>query len=178
MTCPICCGARTIELPLYHPLPVVPITESAPVPVEASRQYACPECATGGPISHFHAVSRSSVIDLNVVERLDEEVYRDAVLAKEGARLLAECLVRHGLMTMQSTPNLDRQILETKFTIGVVSAQHVAFMDDRLRAHGREVADEVARRAAEKIRQVCAWGTPIDVAVDQVKLAAEEVAVS
>lgn len=173
MTCLICCGARTIELPVYHDTPPRISNNTTPIPLESSRQYACPECVTGGPISHFHAISRMSTVTLDAALRLGGR--RDEIIAKEGAKLLAQALIHHGVVTMESTPDLDRNILETKFTLGIVSTSHVAFMEERLRDRGRRIADEVVRRSAQKIREMCRINTPADVAIDQVRAAAREV---
>ena len=145
--CDICGGSGTIRLPIQCELSVVPDREIDLKPVEAARQYACPECSTGGPISNLQVIGwRTSVRGDAPTKEFRARLPIDAV------RAMAEEIVRSDLLKAEVRENSDwPHDIEYNFTLGLVSPKHVADLKARIQENGGKLADAIASTASRQI---------------------------
>lgn len=151
--CPICRGDRRIKLPLYRQSVATWSTDEAMAMEESSRIYLCPECS---PKSTEENVALLKYEATAAIQYEGEPGYQEHVYANL-ANNLAYALLRDGHIKFTSLPadktNLTRL---TKATLGVVSANVVASMEDRIAERQLEVAAKLVPAASRKIR---IWGS-------------------
>jgi hypothetical protein len=156
MTCDICGGSKLIILPVRRPLSVT--TDSTLLATEPmSREYSCPECSHGGPVSRLHVEQMTAMQD----ERTTDMVAVRRSMDREAAAKMAEAILDAGMIRSEERQieEFGRPVIEVRYWLGVVAPRHVATLDERVRENDREVAREVASRAAGKIERWNIHGT-------------------
>jgi hypothetical protein len=152
--CGICRGSGCVDLPIYRQAVarLVAVNET-PLTMEASRRsYPCPECSETVPQSRLATVSYHSEID----SRIDDPDLMRHVMRSRAAEMGAR-LLRDGFIQFHRGP-IDRRELRfpLRATIGVVSPNHVATLEERIAARQREVAERLISIAAVGIN---GWGS-------------------
>jgi len=175
--CPVCRGSRRIKLPLYHPVSAA--YDSGPIDVDvrpSSKEFACPECAPQVP------EERVAILEFGaMVQSVDDPRYEDAV-RKQAAHTLVDSILRKGFIRFRKG-SVDEFNMRYEMTgrVGLVSPSVVASMEERIAERQKEVAEEVAARAAAEIGL---WGShytgdegPIhkSTAIDAIRRAAKAV---
>jgi hypothetical protein len=178
--CPVCQGQKTIRLPLYHSVSASFDPNAVPtIMEETSRSFPCPECA---PKTKEENVALLKY-EATVTTQYEREPGFLEYVQKDMAHNLAHALLRDGHIQFVSLPADDAQLTRvTKATLGVVSANVIASMEDRISERQLEVAARLVPAASRKIR---VWGSYYsgdegsiskDQAVDAVKDAFKELA--
>lgn len=153
MTCNICNGSRSINLPITQRLRLS--IEGQPKfekPEKTYKTYACPECCASVAEERVLTVGATATIR----DVYDCDDYRHAI-KQTIAQTLARALLDKECITFEETPRTDNDFkTEITGTIGVVSASYVANLQARANAAARPLLEQAATLAIENIRQ---WGS-------------------
>lgn len=152
MTCDICGDAGFIRLPIQRTLSVIEDDSATPCLEQSSRQYSCPECSTGLPVSGLQIISGSiSIPEVHV----DGNRHRITI---QLARTVADKIARAGLMRLEEIPTESFMGKEITFqgSLGIVSPDHVGMMEERIKENDRDTASALAHACYGEIN---AWGS-------------------
>lgn len=160
--CDICGNERVIRLPVRRPLSTMPepyrdtmiVSQSA----ETLRTFPCPACAQVTDFGHV-AIMTASVDYAADSDLIGDPTYVEHV-RNGAAHDLVELLVKSDNVEHRSdVPQPSRffgRVSRMRASIGVVSKNFVASLEDRITERQMMVADEVVKEAAAQIRQ---WGS-------------------
>jgi hypothetical protein len=150
--CEICQGRGTIRLPIYRRAKLAVSISAASVIDESSRQYPCPECSETVPYARVGIVGALQSIDT----RIDDPKYINHV--KDAcAHSLVDKIINGGYLKVESGPVDDKEMRQAfRITLGVVSQQQIATLEERVAKQQIDIAREVATEAAALINN---WGS-------------------
>ena len=150
--CDICGGTKFVFIPTKPKLSVIDDGDSIPTFEPAGRQYTCPECSTGGPVSTLRTMESTQI-----VSRQDAEAYRPHAL-RGAAQKIAEKIALSGLISMEEIELQSFMGDEVGFrcSLGVVSPDHVATLAERVRNNDMQTINLLERSCKEEIRL---WGS-------------------
>lgn len=135
--CDICRGAGSIRLPIFRrpmasPNPSITLND-------ISRVYPCPECAETVPSDRLAVLQDHYMVDAH---NNDPEFARD--FEETAAHRLVAGLLEGGFIRFERGPvNHDTMRYRIVVTVGVVSREHVATLEERIVARQDEVVNEV-----------------------------------
>jgi hypothetical protein len=150
--CLVCRGSRKIKLPLYHPVSAAYNSEHITMDdCQLSKEFACPECAPKVP------EDRVAILQFGASIRSVEDPRYEEAARKQAAHSLVDAILRKDFIQYRKGP-VDKfdMCYELTGRLGLVSKSVVASMEGRIAERQKEVAEEVAARAAAK---VSAWGS-------------------
>lgn len=151
--CEVCRGSRQIRLPLYKPV-AVRFAEFQPTASidDSGKTYSCPECGDVVPQARLYIAQEFSTLD----SRIDDAGYARAA-QKQAAHAMIAHLIDNGYIAFEWERADERMFTRRcKATLGVVSTNVVAHLEERMSERQEEVAQDLA---TEAMRQIRVWGS-------------------
>lgn len=161
-TCEICCGARTIRLPVYGSVSDrVPTHKEAldAVPLQNTiRTFPCPNCADSVHEDRINVLTAVAWVRLD--RAFEDDIQYLESLRHDLADQLARQLLREELIGFSTSPApVEREFYRAKemvATIGVVAPTAVANIQARILAGAIDIVFSVV---AEARRKIMVWGS-------------------
>lgn len=151
--CKICRGIGRVWLPVYHSVEVISAPFVMPDRVEeAYREYACPECGEQISFERVAVVQMHSYISSEIKEPGFKEYAERSIRAQLTHKLADSKFIA---LEQGDIDNIHFRFA-LRATIGVVSPEHVATLEDRVASRQMEVAKEVV---AEAHKEISNWGS-------------------
>lgn len=151
--CPICCGRKTITLPVYKRVSASYSTSdiSTALVKDDRRTYPCPECShtKADEDSVFVVQSRKTVDSRYPAEVID---YAKKDIAHEMARFFME----NGMIGFFVKEDTDNFVINITGMLGVVRPAKVASINTRALTAAKGILDLALSRAIASIR---VWGS-------------------
>lgn len=150
--CEICRGEGSIRLPIYRRMSLVADVPSISSAEETSRRYPCPECSETVPQDRIAVMSKHHLVQSGV----DDPDFMGHVRRHSAHELIDGLLHRKLISFERGRDDPYEMTFPIIATVGVVSPNVVATLEQRVAERQDEVAREVAAAAAAGIR---IWGS-------------------
>lgn len=150
--CEICCGRKTIRLPVYRMVAVESTADDVSLD-EASREFPCPKCSPNLVPTERLTTIREKIE--SAAPYASDPRYMEAM--RYGmARLMAERMLRGGYITFEQSDPDELGRFSLRGRAGVVHPRHVAKFEERVAERQFEVA---AALVEENKREIGNWGS-------------------
>lgn len=150
--CEICCGRRTMRLPIHRRAMAFSVDAEPPEPVEGAREFPCPQCCevvTVGQVSALReeTFAASYIDDPRFIGRVKENL----------ALQIGSQFLKSGYVKFRRGPNDSRKMrFQMVATVAAVHPSKLDTLEQRISERQTEVAQEVA---AEAKAQIDNWGS-------------------
>lgn len=156
--CDICQGYGHIKVPIYQRMTTrafdIVSVSAWSEPVLTARSYPCPECSPKVTEDHVRVLHAEEMIVTHPTGY--ESEIEDATRKHLSFMLVDELLRSQSIAFVVGPMDKLRQVKPMRATLGVVSKQHVATLEERIASHRQTTAEIVAQKARDKIS---GWGS-------------------